>query len=105
LSAASFTPIALNDLKEAYEFYEAKDHDLALQFMLSVRQTVDAIEKAPLRFPKFVKNVRKAAVKKFPYSVSYIVDGDSIIVACLHQKRDGSKIVLERLRAIGPSPE
>ena len=38
-------------MREAYEWYAAKDTDLAMQFMLCVRQTVDAIEKSPLRFP------------------------------------------------------
>jgi len=89
-------------LKEAYEWYEAKNPELAIQFMLCVRQTVDAIEKSPLWFPVSVQQVRKAPVKKFPYSVSYITDGDSIVIACLHDRRD-KKIVLERLRSLGPS--
>jgi hypothetical protein len=31
-----------------------------MQFMLCVRQTVDAIEKSPLRFPIAVGDIRKA---------------------------------------------
>lgn len=103
MTPASFTPLALNDMKEAFEFYEAKDHELALKFMLCVRQTVDAIEKAPLRFPFVFQNVRKARVAKFPFVVSYVTDGDSIIIACLHDRRSKG-ILLERLMALGPSP-
>jgi hypothetical protein len=66
--------------------------------MMSVRQTVDAIEKTPLRFPVSVQQVRKAPVKKFPFAISYITDGESVVIACLHQKRDGTNIVLQRLR-------
>jgi len=91
-------------MKEAFEFYEAKNHELALQFVLCVRQTVDAIEKAPLRFPISVQQVRKAPVKKFPFSVSYITDGESVIIACLHNRRD-KNIVLERLHTLGPRPD
>jgi plasmid stabilization system protein ParE len=101
LTPASFTPLALNDMKEAFDFYEAKDHELALKFMLSVRQTVDAIEKAPLRFPVVFEHVRKARVAKFPFVVSYVTDGESIIIACLHDRRN-PKILLERLRTLGP---
>jgi hypothetical protein len=43
-----------------YEWYSAKDGELAMQFMLCVRQTVDAIEKSPLRFPIAVGDIRKA---------------------------------------------
>jgi hypothetical protein len=51
LTPASFTPLALNDIREAYEFYEANTAELALKFMMAVRQTVDAIEKAPFTYP------------------------------------------------------
>jgi len=51
LSRAIIIPAAESDMREAYEWYAAKDTDLAMQFMLCVRQTVDAIEKSPLRFP------------------------------------------------------
>ncbi len=102
MSKAIVLAAAEADMKEAYEWYEAKNPELAMQFMLCVRQTVDAVEKSPLRFPVSVQQVRKAPVKKFPYSVSYITDGDSIVIACLHDRRD-KKIVLERLRSLGPS--
>jgi plasmid stabilization system protein ParE len=102
LTPASFTPLALNDMKEAFEFYEAKDHELALKFILCIRQTVDAIEKGPLRFPVVFENVRKARVAKFPFVVSYVTDGESIIIACLHDRRN-PKVLMDRLRALGPS--
>ncbi len=99
---ATFTTLAENDLREAYLFYEAKGSDLALQFMTSVRQTVDAIEKAPLRFPVVFETIRKARVSKFPFVVSYVTDGETVIIACLHDRRD-PKILVDRLRALGSS--
>ena len=56
--------------KHIFSMNEAKDADLALKFMMSVRQTVDAIEKTPLRFPVVFQTIRKARVAKFPYGVS-----------------------------------
>ena len=87
-------------MREAYEWYSAKDSELAMQFMLCVRQTVDAIEKSPLRFPIGVEDIRKARVKKFPYDVWYVTDGDSVVVACIHAKQDGPSIVRKRLRTL-----
>ena len=104
MTPASFTPLALNDMREAYEFYEANNAELALKFMMAVRQTVDAIEKAPLRYPVVLEASRKARVAKFPFAVYYVTDGDSIIIACIHDRRD-KKIVLERLRTLGPAPQ
>ncbi len=100
---ATFTALAENDLRDAYLFYVAKDAELALKFMLSVRQTVDAIETAPLRFPVVFQTIRKARVAKFPFVVSYVADGETIIIACLHDRRD-PKILTERLRTLGPLP-
>jgi plasmid stabilization system protein ParE len=45
---ATFTPLAEEDLKQAYLFYEANDPALAMKLVMAVRQTVDAIEAAPL---------------------------------------------------------
>jgi len=99
-----FLDEAENDLKQAYEWYSSKDSDLALQFIMCVRQTVDAIEKSPLRYPVAVADIRKASVAKFPFSVWYVTDGESVIIACLHGKRNPN-IALERLRTLGPAPE
>jgi hypothetical protein len=38
-------------MREAYESYEANNVALALKFMMAVRQTVHAIQKAPLTYP------------------------------------------------------
>jgi len=104
LTPARFIPDAENDLKESYEWYASRDADLATQFMMRVRQTVDSIEKSPLRFPIVATDVRKAPVAKFPFSVWYVTDGESVIIACLHAKRSPS-IALERLRALDPAHE
>jgi hypothetical protein len=52
---------------------------VSLKFMMSVRQTVDAIEKAPLRFPVVFRTIRKASVAKFPFFVSDVTDGETMI--------------------------
>lgn len=96
-----FSALAENDVREAYEFYEANDAGLALKFMMAVRQTVDAIEKAPLRFPVVFEASRKARVAKFPFVLFYVTDGQTIIIACLHDRRN-PEIIRERLRTLGP---
>jgi hypothetical protein len=52
--------------KHIFSMNEAKDADLALKFMMSVRQTVDAIEKTPLRFPVVFQTIRKPEWPNFP---------------------------------------
>jgi plasmid stabilization system protein ParE len=61
LTPAHFTPLAENDLREAFEWYEAKNPELALKFMKRVRETVNAIETNPRRFPIAVNDIRKQA--------------------------------------------
>jgi plasmid stabilization system protein ParE len=100
---ATFTPLAEEDLKQAYLFYEANDPALAMKFVMAVRGAVDAIEKAPLRFPVALGSSRQARVSKFPFVVYYVTDGESILIDCLHDRRN-PKIVLGRLRALGTSP-
>jgi hypothetical protein len=39
-------------------------------------------------------------VKKFPYDVWYVTDGDSVVIACIHSKMDGPSIVRKTLRTL-----
>ena len=45
----------------------------------------------PRRFPTVFKNVRRALVRRFPYSLFFVVeDAALIVIACFHASRDPS---------------
>jgi hypothetical protein len=45
----------------------------------------------PRQFPAVFKNVRRALMRRFPYSLLFVIEGDALIViACFHASRDPS---------------
>jgi len=50
------------------------------------------IEEAPLSYPHIRKKVRRALIRRFPFGIYYIVEGDDIVVlAVMHGRRDPAK--------------
>jgi plasmid stabilization system protein ParE len=48
-----------------------------------------AIQRHPLAYPIVFGRLRRAVLRRFPYSVIYDLSGDEIlIVACIHGRRD-----------------
>ena len=79
---------AEEDVKAAYEWYEAKSRALGAAFISEVGATFQAIEENPKMFQEVAGDVRRALCKRFPYTVYFVVRGsDSSVIAVLHQRR------------------
>jgi plasmid stabilization system protein ParE len=83
------------DLAEAYEWYAARDHHLAEEFLRAFEATGKAARNSPRRFPLLFEHagvgVRRALMERFPYSVLFVWDEDQNLVSvlgCFHVKRD-----------------
>lgn len=85
----TFKPEAKLDLAEAYEWYEQRDAGLGAEFMRAVDSCAHQIERHPEMYPVVHKNVRQALTRRFPYSIFYLVEGDTIyVVSIFHASRD-----------------
>ena len=79
---------AEEDVKAAYEWYEAKSEALGAAFISEVGVTLQAIEENPKMFQKVAGDVCRALCKRFPYSIYFVVRGPDIsVIAVLHQRR------------------
>ena len=82
-------PEAELDLKEALDWYERVNPDLAARFELAVAHTIDVIGQSPFRFLKIEKDRRRALVQRFPYSIIFPMKGEIItVIACFHGRRN-----------------
>jgi plasmid stabilization system protein ParE len=80
---------ALEEIQEAFDWYEEQRPDLGREFLNAVRATLAAVEEAPRRYPKIRGETRRALVARFPYSILYIAEAErTIVTACFHGKRD-----------------
>jgi len=82
------SPGAEADIDSASLWYEPTDPKLGFRFMSEADATIKRIRQYPYAFPLIRGKVRRALLKRFPYSVYYSVLSDGVsIIAVLHQRR------------------
>lgn len=85
----SLRPEAETEIEEAYERYEEKRPGLGEEFLASLRTSLSEIEESPRRFPLVRGEMRRAVLRRFPYSLYFSVTSTKAIVfACYHGRRD-----------------
>jgi len=82
-------PAAAAEIDAAYRWYEKKREGLGSEFLEAVDKMVNAIAENPERFPTIRKDIRRALLRRFPYSIFYrVVSGHVVVIACFHGKRN-----------------
>jgi plasmid stabilization system protein ParE len=85
-----FTQAARAELIDAQGWYEHEVPGLGRRF----RQTVDALirrmSQNPMHFQVVFKNVRRALLRRFPYSLLFVIEEDDtvLVITCFHASRD-----------------
>lgn len=83
------TAAAEADLRAAVEWYRAEADHLSSSFRLRFEEAVDRLRERPLAYPTVVPGIRRALVRRFPYSLFFRQVGrDAVIIAIVHQARD-----------------
>jgi len=92
-----FHPAARAELVGAHDWYEQAREGLGTDFAEEVERVVGLIEKHPSRFPFHDDAVRRASLRRFPFSIFFEdVDGVRYVWAAFHHRRDPT--TLERRR-------
>jgi toxin ParE1/3/4 len=86
------------DLAEAFAWYEARRTGLGAELALEVDLAVDRVIEAPTRHRTVFGAVRGLRLKRFPYSILYIVEPEAVVfVAVKHGARDLKRQIDDRL--------
>lgn len=84
-----FRPEVRNELDEAYSWYESQELGLGDDFLEQVDEALDRICQMPESYPAVYRDVRRAAIRRFPYTVYYrIVSSRVIVTAVFHGRRN-----------------
>ncbi|MBI3678327.1 MAG: type II toxin-antitoxin system RelE/ParE family toxin [Proteobacteria bacterium] len=84
-----FRPEAETELLDAVDWYEARARGLGAEFLRALDAVLSAIDRYPESYPIVFDNLRRAVLRRFPYSVIYtLADKEILIVACTHGARD-----------------
>ena len=82
-------PEAEAEISEAFRWYEDKNEGLGSEFMRALDASLSYIQRNPMAYAVIHKQMRRALLRRFPYSVIYLIEGGKIVVlACFHASRD-----------------
>jgi len=86
---AELTPGAESDIAEAFDFYEAQLAGLGVQFLATLERQLELVVDNPLQYEVRYRSVRRAVLRRFPYAIFYLFEGESVVVLAVeHQARD-----------------
>jgi toxin ParE1/3/4 len=74
------------------------------KFLDRVLETIDGIGENPKGYAALIKDVRRANVRQFPYGLWFRIDGDAVVIACLHGSRD-PRLAMERALGVLGMPK
>lgn len=81
------------DVESAIDWYNHEVAGLGQRFYQSFEQATSKIAESPYHYSFITKKVRRCPVKKFPYSVLYVVEEDNIyLLAVIHRRRSNAYI-------------
>ncbi len=85
----TFKPEVYDDIKTAYDWYEAQRAGLGEDFLLTLEESYVKITRNPKLYQDIYKSVKRKLVRRFPYGIFFVLLEDTIIVlAVLHTKRE-----------------
>ena len=73
-------PQAEFEIVEAAEWYAQRAPGLGGEFVRVVDAALAAVERNPLQYPLVDPPVRRAVLRRFPYSILFTADDDEILV-------------------------
>ena len=77
------------ELEEAIDYYNDQLSGLGDQFYNAFLASIHHLKQAPAAWRKIGKNTRRINIKRFPYLILYVIDGQEILITCVaHQHRN-----------------
>jgi plasmid stabilization system protein ParE len=84
----SFAEVDFSRALDHYLIYEQSPM-AAAALADEIDRAIDAIKSSPVTFPKFEGEVRVKLVRRFPYSILYLIEDDEIVIhSIIHQERE-----------------
>jgi plasmid stabilization system protein ParE len=80
-------PSAARDLADAHAYYSP--HGKADDFMAALDRVIAHISERPHMYPIVYAEVHRALLRRFPFSVFFVIEVDrAVVLAVHHQRRD-----------------
>ena len=88
MAEVTIHPAAEAEYQGALEWYPERSSQAAARFEIAFDRAIEFIRSQPTMFPRCDPVHRFILLKRYPYSLIYRVDGDSVrVIAVAHTKR------------------
>ena len=85
----AFHPEALEELRQAAEYYAAREPSLGLRFLESIDEAIDRVLEAPTRWRVIEDDIRRCLTHVFPHGILYTIEQDDVLIlAVMHCSRE-----------------
>ncbi len=82
-------PFAESELKEAENWYNLQKENLGKEFIEEIENKLMQIKRNPNHYAKIRKDIRKALLKRFPYSIVFTVTDEWVeVYSFFHHSRN-----------------
>lgn len=82
-------PEAEADLLDAMQWYRDQRPGLEDEFFLAFDAGLSKVRRAPQSFPFVHEDIRRALLRRFPYGIYYLLEGETVtVIAVFHAKRN-----------------
>lgn len=95
--AIKYQSPALSELTEAIQWYEKQMPGLGKRFLQSTLKTEKQIAMFPEMHQKIYKNIRRAIVPVFPYTMLYYIKGTNIFIISIFNCRQNPSAWMSRV--------
>lgn len=69
---------AESDIEAAFDWYESRESGLGEKFRAEIEAAQTQIARSPLAFRAVLGNVRRCVLRRFPYLLLFVVEGEDI---------------------------
>jgi len=91
-----YHPTVQKDVNRALRRYDQFSHDLGDEFWTELNKSIAAASANPLRFHPYLRDLRRANLKRFPYHFLYRVLPDRIRIIAVRHHRQRPTFGLQR---------
>lgn len=84
----AYKPLAQLEIAEAYAWYAQSEIAMGAPFMTELERVDGFLSRNPHLYPCLEAEVRRAILSRFPYSLYFVINGDTVnVLSCFHQHR------------------
>ena len=94
----SFLPEVEDDVANGYMWYEQKSRGLGEEFLRMFYARAQEIQRNPLLYQTVYKGFRRCLLRRFPYTIYFNIDEQSVIVYGLFHCARNPKAINKNLR-------